>query len=336
MKVSIIIPAFNSEGYISDCIDSCVSDGRISQDELEIIIVDDGSTDKTAEIVVDYQARYSNIILVLKKNGGVSSARNAGLEIATGVFVIFVDSDDELFSYAIYRMFLELQRQPVELLIMNSRIFGPEISGQEIYIVPKELRNISLSGFELFHRGYSRGSACGVAFRREFLRINRIYFAESIQNGEDSLFMTLCFMHSDVMRCVDLDFYKVKIRVGSASRSWDSKRLFNFISSLRVLKGLIETNDFNTYQLSMINVKAYRVISNIIFQYWRMPNRPPFSLVKRQILDSGMYPIRTSSYKCSRSKIYVLNLSLQLFAALTLIYHRFRLFWIQIGKLLFL
>lgn len=89
--VSIIIPAYNIEKCIERCLDSVVS--QIYKN-LEIIVVDDGSTDRTGEILDAYQKKDSRILLIHKKNGGVSSARNCGLDIAAGDYIGFVDGDD--------------------------------------------------------------------------------------------------------------------------------------------------------------------------------------------------------------------------------------------------
>ena len=91
--VSIIVPVYNNELYIDKCIKSMV--GQTYQ-ALEIILVDDGSSDRSAEIIRDWSNRDSRIKFIQKQNGGTSSARNAGLDIATGMYLTFVDGDDYL------------------------------------------------------------------------------------------------------------------------------------------------------------------------------------------------------------------------------------------------
>lgn len=96
--VSIIIPAYNVEKYIRECLDSVVGQ---DYSDLEIIIVDDGSTDSTAEIASEYAGRDSRITLIRQSNAGVSAARNAALRVAHGEWLSFVDSDDALSSNCI-------------------------------------------------------------------------------------------------------------------------------------------------------------------------------------------------------------------------------------------
>ncbi len=93
---SIIIPAYNSEKTIRKCLDSVVSQ---TVRDFEVIVVNDGSTDGTQEICEWYEATYSCIKLLNKSNGGVSSARNAGLDLASGFWITFVDSDDWVYPH---------------------------------------------------------------------------------------------------------------------------------------------------------------------------------------------------------------------------------------------
>lgn len=92
MKYSIIVPVYNAEKYIRQCVDSVL---RQTCNDFELILVDDGSSDGSADILNEY-ASCSNVVMIQKKNGGVSSARNAGLDVAKGDWVSFVDSDDVL------------------------------------------------------------------------------------------------------------------------------------------------------------------------------------------------------------------------------------------------
>lgn len=97
-KISIIIPIYNVEKYLSQCLDSVINQ---TYHNLEIILVNDGSTDSCPQICEEYAAKDNRIKVIHKQNGGLSDARNAGLKIATGDFISFVDSDD-LLSFGFY------------------------------------------------------------------------------------------------------------------------------------------------------------------------------------------------------------------------------------------
>ena len=94
-KISVIVPIYNVEKYLEKCLGSIINQ---TYKNLEIICVNDGSTDNSLEILKKYSNQDSRIIIIDKKNGGLSSARNEGLKIATGEFIGFVDSDDYIES----------------------------------------------------------------------------------------------------------------------------------------------------------------------------------------------------------------------------------------------
>lgn len=91
MKISIIVPVYNVEGYMRKCINSILNQ---TIENIEIILVNDGSKDKSGDICDEYKKKDDRVVVIHKENGGLSSARNAGLEIATGELIGFVDSDD--------------------------------------------------------------------------------------------------------------------------------------------------------------------------------------------------------------------------------------------------
>ena len=93
MKVSVIVAAYNAEKYVTETMESLANQ---SIDDYEIIVVNDGSKDHTIDILRDYESRYDNITVVDKENGGPSSARNRGLDLAKGEYVYFFDADDVL------------------------------------------------------------------------------------------------------------------------------------------------------------------------------------------------------------------------------------------------
>ena len=89
--VSVVVPIYNVENYLDKCVNSIVNQ---TYGELEIILVDDGSKDNSSKICDEWKEKDSRIKVIHKENGGLSSARNAGLEVATGEYIMFEDSDD--------------------------------------------------------------------------------------------------------------------------------------------------------------------------------------------------------------------------------------------------
>ena len=121
-KLSIIIPCYNVEKYIAECLES-VCNARDA--EVEVICVNDGSTDGTLSIIEQWKQKDDRIIIINQENKGVSAARNQGLNLAKGEFIYFLDGDDKVADVAILKKCCEqMQRDNLEILIGAARIRG--------------------------------------------------------------------------------------------------------------------------------------------------------------------------------------------------------------------
>lgn len=118
MKLSIIVPIYNVASYLRMCVASLL-DQDLAKDEYEIILVDDGSTDKCPEICDEYERMFDNIHVLHRKNGGLSAARNSGIEIARGEYVTFVDSDDYLQKNVLGAILDQMESQQLDVLRYN-------------------------------------------------------------------------------------------------------------------------------------------------------------------------------------------------------------------------
>ena len=121
MKVSVIVAAYNAEKYVTETLESIANQ---SIDDYEIIVVNDGSTDRTIDILREYESRYANMTVIDKENGGPSSARNCGLDIAKGDYVYFFDADDVLEIDALEKLYDRAQEKRADLVIAKYDIFN--------------------------------------------------------------------------------------------------------------------------------------------------------------------------------------------------------------------
>jgi len=115
-EVSIIVPVYNVEKYLAWCLDSITSQ---TFSDIEIICVNDGSTDRSADILAHYAKFDNRIVIITKPNGGLSSARNAGLEIVTGKYIMFVDSDDRLVPAAVENLYNKAERTNSDMVLFT-------------------------------------------------------------------------------------------------------------------------------------------------------------------------------------------------------------------------
>lgn len=141
-KVSVIIPIYNDEKYLEQCLDSVI---KQTYKNLEIILVDDGSTDRTPEICEQYRENDSRIRVLHKKNGGVGSSRNAGLAMATGDYVLFVDDDDFIYPEETETLYKLLKKNDADVAVGNF----------QDYIVKDNVYRYWLNDSQYFEKNYS-------------------------------------------------------------------------------------------------------------------------------------------------------------------------------------
>ena len=115
--VSIIVPVFNVEKYLRQCLDSILGQ---TFNQFEVIIVNDGSTDNSGAICQEYEARDNRIVYLEKENGGVSEARNLGLDFATSEYIIFIDSDDWIEPTYVEVLYEKIEEYQADRLVKGS------------------------------------------------------------------------------------------------------------------------------------------------------------------------------------------------------------------------
>ena len=194
-KVSIIIPVYNAGGKLHRCLDSILTQ---SYQNYECIIVDDGSTDDSAAIKDEYVNENSRFKVFHKKNGGVSSARNYGLNIAKGEWIVFVDSDDYLLPDHISSM-MDVVSNDVDLIMIGFRFLHPDKTtehrySEEIYIGIKDIRCFILDSVFLRFQ---------VPWDRAYRNKKDLFFDEKLSLGEDRLFCYHYLMNSKGIATID-------------------------------------------------------------------------------------------------------------------------------------
>lgn len=185
VKVSIIIPAYNVEKYILKCINSLLEQ---TEKEIEIIVVDDGSKDKTNLIVKEIIKKHANIVLIEQENKGVSAARNAGLQNAKGKYTMFIDADDWLEKDAIENLYKTAETESYELIRFEKVIELPykRVASNPIFeeenITPQDLQ-------KKFLEVGSLNSVCLNFTLSKLIQDNKIVFNDNLKFAEDMIFI---------------------------------------------------------------------------------------------------------------------------------------------------
>lgn len=224
MLLSIVVPVYNVEKYLIRCIDSLLDQGEFK--DYEIILVDDGSNDKSGEICDDYSNNFKNIKVLHKANGGLSSARNAGIRISDGEYVMFVDSDDYIRSCVLTGLVQNIIADNIDILVYNfSHIFG-EYNAVENAVFLKDYSKV-VSGAQYLLDNLKSGTmhmmACNKIYRKNLIIENDIYFREGYLH-EDEEWSPRIFYIADSVKQIDKTVYGYCIRSDSISSIMNKRK----------------------------------------------------------------------------------------------------------------
>lgn len=232
MKISIIIPAYNAENTIKRCLLSIINQ---TYNNIEIVVVNDGSTDNTLKILKELSIKYKNIVVYNKKNNGVSSARNKGLEICTGDFITFIDSDDYIDNIFLEEMInlikisnLDLVACGIKYESKSGKIIKDNTYEKIIAKTKKEIGN-NLNKF-------NKSFVYGKIYKKSIIERNNIKFNENISLGEDTLFVMeyLYFIENGIAILNKSLYHYVDANIDSLSKKYhsDIKEIYEKIYNL--------------------------------------------------------------------------------------------------------
>lgn len=187
MKISIIIPVYNGEKYLERCLDSVLALKCI---DWECILIDDGSTDKSWDIIQKYVRISNGFIARRKENGGVSSARNAGLEICTGDRVMFVDSDDYLFPEADQLLYQSaMQNADCDMVIFEWSNVFPDGTEEKVKLPNTDFGNSDEWIKKMLLLSFYMNTCWARLFNYSIIKDNNLRFDESMRVAEDGYFI---------------------------------------------------------------------------------------------------------------------------------------------------
>lgn len=259
-QLSIIIPIYNVEEYLVRCFDSIYSQ-EVSEDIFEVVAIIDGSPDNCYDIATEYAKNHKNLTVVNKENGGVSSARNKGVEIAQGKYIMFIDPDDCLLPNSLKDVFITINKHKADFVILRSFMGNEE---KEVYAWENTFEiDTTYSGIDIYDKGCIRGSVMGVLFNKDFLSNNHLCFPTNVKNSEDSIFFLQCQLWAKNVLFANIKIYSITIRLDSASRNITENRLRDWFKALQCLISLKRDNHYKGIEESMIDGLLYAIMSDI-------------------------------------------------------------------------
>jgi len=229
-KVSVIIPVYNTEDYVQDALLSIMEQ---SLEEIQIIVINDGSTDNSLQMVSRLAEQDSRIEVFSQPNKGLSEARNAGLDHSFGKYVYFMDSDDLLEKDTLLICYEKCEKEQLDFVFFDAESFSDD--GQQLdsfydYIRAKFVEDRIYEGTEilriLLDKGIYKASVCFNLINRNFLNSIDLKFYPGIIH-EDELFTGLQYISAKRVGCIPKAFFKRRVRVNSIMTSTYSFRHIN-------------------------------------------------------------------------------------------------------------
>lgn len=254
MRFSVIIPVYNVEPYLRECLDSVLHQTFI---DWEAVCVNDGSTDRSGVILEEYAAKDSRFKVLAKPNGGLSSARNAGMDVAKGDYILFLDSDDWLEPNALEIIANALNDE--DLLCFSGQRYLE--ATQSFNPIDQLVEKAYDSGMEyynenaLLHRDFAFVCVVLRAYKRSFLVDNNLAFKEGIFH-EDNLFTPIACYYAQRVKQINACLYDYRVRARSITDGNQVKRLMDMMT---VANGLA---DFFIGKHGFDRTTVYRMITH--------------------------------------------------------------------------
>lgn len=271
LQLSIIIPVYQVEKYVRPCLESVYNQG-LDDEEFEVIIVNDGTKDRSMEVIQDIIAQHKNITVINQENQGLSMARNNGMAIARGEYILFVDSDDLLVKDSLRRLLgLTYDCHPDLItgdyfkLEDNAILEYQKTSNKNIVF-----NAITKKGKELFMEDLNPRVCyvCQALYRREFLQQNNISFIPNIF-FEDTPYTHECYLKLDICVKTDLKFYIYRIGHDSITMGINRRKAMDYAMAIVKTKELEVMEGLNQKIKNRVNDNAFAAFSVLIYAIMR-------------------------------------------------------------------
>lgn len=227
IKISIIVPVYNVERYLKECLDSLLSQD-LPLSEYEIILVNDGSKDRSGDIAKGYCSKYDNISYYEQKNQGQAVARNLGIEKALGEYLLFVDSDDKIECNSLKLLYDIAQEYSNDILITGYHVYSKD--GSHTNYTDFCCFDKNYFGRDALLNGLNIASVCARLYSRQFILKHNLRFMLGIKH-EDVYFNVLAYSSANSIRSLNIYTYFYRWNEGSTDRSFDRKSITKGIFS---------------------------------------------------------------------------------------------------------
>ena len=301
MKLSIIIPVYNTALFLEKCIESIYENNPLSRTDFEVICVDDGSTDHSNQILGDLASKHHNIYVLSQDNSGQSVARNRALDVARGQYVYFLDSDDYINASALVDSLITSIKMNMELTIVDYVKVdeaGRRITKQDHN--PYEKLDRVVTGGELLSEYTVRGAVCSYLCRRDLLEVNKLRFTEGIYLEDEEFMIKLISKCTRIYNSRKQVYYYTQ-RKGSTVNPTSPEKERALLNSLfhiaKSIQSLSERESDPLVSRGLSKKTAQLSISFILMLKHSSLEKEEKRSFLFHYLSSSVYPIRTKELK---------------------------------------
>lgn len=305
IRLSIIIPVYNVEQYLAKCLDSVLQQD-IPLEEYEVIVVNDGSPDGSMAIAEYYASKYSSVKVITRPNGGLSAARNTGLEHAQGEYVWFVDSDDWIEPCSLKEITEFTSSNQLDVLCINLQLAFDDGHIEPYSITLHEGGKVREGADFLCNVNMPPAAVCGI-YRRDFLIENNLKFYEGILH-EDQEFTPRAYYLAGRITLLDKPIYNYYQRTGSIMKSGKSVKRCKDL--LTVADSLYSFMKLNVSETSCCYSYFQNVVNFCFSQSLAYYTKKAFPLAEYK--RRAYYPLQNTSGLSLKYRIANLSLNLYL------------------------
>ena len=259
-KVTVIIPIYNVEKYLKQCIESITTQ---TLKDIEIICVNDGSTDGSRDIALQFMEHDERIVLIDKENGGLSSARNAGLKKAIGKYIYFLDSDDFLEQNALEELYSVAEKDNLDVVYFSAEPFFESEAAKEnnlnyvTYYTRKGTYKGVMQGKDFYIQSEKnrefKPNVCIQLYKHDFLEQISASFYEGILH-EDNLFTLKTMIQAGSVRFINYGYYHRRLRNSSIMTSTKSiKNVYGYFITIVEAEKFIDSMNLPKDVMEMLN-----------------------------------------------------------------------------------
>lgn len=293
VKISVIIPVYNAERCLRECMDSLSAQ---TFEDFEIICVDDGSTDGSAAVVADYARGDGRFVVLRQRNCGAGAARNKGLEAARGEYVIFLDADDFFAPDLLEKLYARAVRTEADIVICNGRAF--HTASGRYRDVTNYLRASLVKGMPVFSRKdipdhiltVTNPAPWNKLFRRGFLLREQLRF-QPLQNSNDLYMVLLSLCAAERISCIDEPLVSYRESSGRNLQSRKRAAPLCFIEALEALYDELRRRGlFEAVEKSFVNMAVRMTAWNLVTtRSWHSRSKILRELEKEHFTRMGVF-----------------------------------------------